>query len=558
MEEVLLTGDQEPMSPDPTSNDSPPAAFDGTATAAPTNTSQEDPENDSENLLSGVLYSISSFQAIITPVSITMILSALAVVHINTDETRADGEAAYSQTYQVFDLEEGNSTQNFLASIANVLIIVSVICVMTFVIVILYKYGCTKIFLGYMILVTTMLLGYFTSNIALVAIEKYELRVDKISFAYVIWNYAIVGVLAIFYNNGIPKFVTQGYLVTSSVVLAWQLSYFNDWTAWTLLVMLALYDLFAVLSPYGPLKALTNLMSRPGAQPLPGLLYEANLPTGVSRPGNNNNDANATTENADEASTRPGDARDESTADVTDRSTPIGGGDREGRSSTFINESLPDDETRGSSASFRNHGTMATRGGRPQRDPESGPFATATSQESVEPSLPPSARPEQRQGTVALAIAKLYKLRVIDEDGVLRKRGWRGNSNSDYQREYSPEEVRTTEWTAKQLRAEVAVVFPARGGRIVKSEEQNDGEGTRYLVYSRHETLLRTFVVNREGKVLQVVKKEQESDPEPNNIKLGLVSLPIREFSEIFFAHSNCFTGRLYFLLCLGLESCPS
>ncbi len=50
--------------------------------------------------------------------------------------------------------------------------------------------------------------------------------------------------------------------------------------AWVLLVLLALYDLFAVLSPCGPLKALVNLMSQSDAPHLPGLLYEANLNVG--------------------------------------------------------------------------------------------------------------------------------------------------------------------------------------------------------------------------------------------------------------------------------------
>lgn len=41
--------------------------------------------------------------------------------------------------------------------------------------------------------------------------------------------------------------------------------------------MLALYDLCAVLTPCGPLKMLVGLMQERN-EPLPGLLYEANLP----------------------------------------------------------------------------------------------------------------------------------------------------------------------------------------------------------------------------------------------------------------------------------------
>jgi hypothetical protein len=52
---------------------------------------------------------------------------------------------------------------------------------------------------------------------------------------------------------------------------------FDEWTCWALLLMLALYDLCAVLTPCGPLKLLVGLMQERN-DPLPGLLYEAQLP----------------------------------------------------------------------------------------------------------------------------------------------------------------------------------------------------------------------------------------------------------------------------------------
>ena len=63
------------------------------------------------------------------------------------------------------------------------------------------------------------------------------------------FNFAIGGVLAIFFQieAGIPKVVQQGYLVATSVIMAWLLSQFPEWMCWALLVMLALYDLCAVL-----------------------------------------------------------------------------------------------------------------------------------------------------------------------------------------------------------------------------------------------------------------------------------------------------------------------
>lgn len=59
------------------------------------------------------------------------------------------------------------------------------------------------------------------------------------------------------------------------------LSLWLQWTSWALLVMLALYDLCAVLTPCGPLRALINL-AQTRRDPIPGLLYEANVGGGNS------------------------------------------------------------------------------------------------------------------------------------------------------------------------------------------------------------------------------------------------------------------------------------
>lgn len=49
-----------------------------------------------------ILYSVSSFHAIARPVTLTMVLAALSVVYINTEETIAQGEQQMSNTYNVF------------------------------------------------------------------------------------------------------------------------------------------------------------------------------------------------------------------------------------------------------------------------------------------------------------------------------------------------------------------------------------------------------------------------------------------------------------------------
>ena len=214
-----------------------------------------------------------------------MVLSALAVVFINNETTLAEGAQSMAAAYQYFDTTNSSVFSTIMLSLLNGLIMVSVIGAMTFVIVLLYKYNFMWCLIGYMMFASTSLLGFLGGHLWYVAIQIYNLPVDKLTYVMVLWNFAAVGILAIFYGRGVPKFVSQGYLICTSVILAWHLSFFDDVMAWSLLFMLALYDLCAVLTPCGPLKALVNLMSKEGAPEMPGLLYEADLPPEARRPG---------------------------------------------------------------------------------------------------------------------------------------------------------------------------------------------------------------------------------------------------------------------------------
>mmetsp|Transcript_24722 Transcript_24722/g.56862 ORF Transcript_24722/g.56862 Transcript_24722/m.56862 type:complete len:408 (-) Transcript_24722:1627-2850(-) len=137
---------------------------------------------------------------------------------------------------------------------------------------------------GYMAFSIITSLGIMGMNYVTVFIDRFSLNVDLITLYFCIFNVTFVGPIAIFYGKGIPSFVSNGYLVTLSVLLGWQLDNFDDFTCWALLILLALYDMFAVLSPIGPLKFLLDEMSKEHAEPLPGILYEAEI-QGVSKPG---------------------------------------------------------------------------------------------------------------------------------------------------------------------------------------------------------------------------------------------------------------------------------
>ena len=171
-----------------------------------------------------LIYGASSFHAIVKPVSATMVLASLAVNYVNTEATKASGEAALDQSYQVFTLSDDQSAATNLGlGLVNALVIVACITGMTFLIVLLYKYRCVsffprslhiiaranfargslvifihgssmytftnpfsfiqmKLLIGYMMFASAMLLGFLGGLMFTVLIDKYQLAIDQVSF----------------------------------------------------------------------------------------------------------------------------------------------------------------------------------------------------------------------------------------------------------------------------------------------------------------------------------------------------------------------------------------
>eukprot|EP00949_MAST-11_sp_MAST-11-sp1_P003006 g3006.t1 len=210
------------------------------------------------------VFGADSFTAIMLPVMVTMCISAAVVVNIRSPITEQIGEglSMYIPT-GLQPTSSDSSETSFLKSAGWALIAVSVICAMTFVIVLCYKYDCICFLQGYVLFSATMLLGYMGGLAVYVALDIYGVVVDLPSFIFIMWNFAIVGTTSIFYQHGINRAVTKSYLIAASIIMAFLISQFNyvgDWVVWCLLGALALYDLCAVLTPCGPLKALISVM----------------------------------------------------------------------------------------------------------------------------------------------------------------------------------------------------------------------------------------------------------------------------------------------------------
>ncbi|ETV80198.1 hypothetical protein, variant [Aphanomyces astaci] len=249
--------------------------------------------------LATVVTQLNSFLAVLWPVLVTMILASMVAVSMRD----ADAERAMSRYlyYKGIDESIESSSTKVVEALTNALVIIFFIAIVTFAVVLLYKFNCMGGLQGYLMASSATLLGLVGS----VLVEKivcghWHWHVDAISMTFVMYNFAIVGTLSIFYQKGVSPNVGRAYLVVSSVIMSWQLCQLPSWSTWAILCALAFWDLFAVLTPCGPLRWLVNLIHSEG-RPMPGLLYEADI--------RQTHQSNASTTTASNLQTNPGNAK---------------------------------------------------------------------------------------------------------------------------------------------------------------------------------------------------------------------------------------------------------
>ncbi|XP_073015208.1 presenilin-like protein At2g29900 [Primulina eburnea] len=210
---------------------------------------------------------------IVTPVSICMILVVILVSLLNTDSSSNGLSITSMATVAYSETNSDSIWDKFKGALLNSLVFVAMVTVVTFLLVLLFYFRCTKFLKYYMGFSAFLVLGFLGGEIALFLIQDFSFPVDCITFCVVLFNFTVVGVLAVFMSK-MAIFVTQTYLVVIGMLVAYWFTLLPEWTTWVLLVAMALYDLAAVLLPGGPLRLLVELaISRD--EEIPALVYEA-------------------------------------------------------------------------------------------------------------------------------------------------------------------------------------------------------------------------------------------------------------------------------------------
>lgn len=221
-----------------------------------------------------ILESIGSeIIGVMSPVSICMFLVVLLVYTLSSPSNFGSEPIRTAANLVYVETSSDSTTQKLEGSLLNALVFVILIAAVTFLLVLLYYYNFTSFLKNYMRFSAFIVLGTMGGSIFLSVIQYFSIPVDSITCFVLLFNFTLVGVLSLF-SEGFPILLRQSYMVVLGIIVAAWFTKLPEWTTWTLLVALALYDLVAVLAPGGPLKILVELASSRDGE-LPALIYEA-------------------------------------------------------------------------------------------------------------------------------------------------------------------------------------------------------------------------------------------------------------------------------------------
>jgi presenilin 1 len=221
--------------------------------------------------------------AIVAPVSICMMCCAFLVRLLRAEGEDATAEmqgGIASAAYQ--ENADDSIATKAGGAVLNSLVFVAFITCATFGIFFLFKHNCTKVIWAYMGFSGLLIFGMLGSIVGMEVLQALDIPIDLLTFFFCVWNFSIVGVLVVFFWPA-PLLVKQTYLVNLGAVVAFYFTRIPEWTTWVLLVAMAIYDLFAVLTPGGPLRVLVELAQERN-EDIPALVYEARPVRRAARP----------------------------------------------------------------------------------------------------------------------------------------------------------------------------------------------------------------------------------------------------------------------------------
>ncbi|UJR33447.1 hypothetical protein I4U23_020892 [Adineta vaga] len=255
------------------STDSPRTSKSSLSTHSPLSSSSK---QQSQTSSIDIDYWSRSFLALVYPVSFTVIISAGLSILLYDLYTQ-------SNVFEDAGLISSSKGPN-AASISKItwesfliaLITIGIIAVATCLLVIFVYYGCLKCLYIYLFFTVICVFSLLNISILSMIVAQLNSSIDWITIILYVYNILTIAILSMFWlaPDLIKQFVT---IYQCIIMILYVLKIAPEWIAWTLLPLLALWDMLAVLLPFGPLYLLINLFQKRQLQVPPMMVYTTGL-----------------------------------------------------------------------------------------------------------------------------------------------------------------------------------------------------------------------------------------------------------------------------------------